>query len=153
MSERYKIIHNLDKNLYAEGAPVIIKAGALVSDTERGKLHIQLKFQNLDEKKITLLKAKIVLMDSIGRPLSEVEKQYLDLNAKLAEEFGANLPISVAENATRQFSAMVVEVCFEDGFVWSGNDAGWEPIPAQESLSEKFVSAEALKEFAADLEK
>jgi hypothetical protein len=147
MSERYKIIHKLDKALYAEGAPVIIKAGALVSDTEKGRLHVQLKFQNIVDKTITLLKAKVTLMDSIGRPLNELEKQYLDLSANRSSEFGANVAIAVTESATRQFSVIVTEVCFADGTVCSVNDAAWEEMPAQEELGSKFTSAEALKEF------
>ena len=147
MSERYKIIHTINKSLYAEGAPVIIKAGALVSDTEKGRLHVQLKFQNIVDKTITLLKAKVTLMDSIGRLLNELEKQYLDLSANRSSEFGANVAIAVTESATRQFSAIVTEVCFADGTVWSANDAAWEETPAQEELGSKFTSAEALKEF------
>ena len=38
---KYNILFSLDKNLYFEGVPVILEAGALVLNTENGKLHIQ----------------------------------------------------------------------------------------------------------------
>ncbi len=147
MSERYKIIFSLDKCLYKETAPVIIKSGALVSDTEKGKLHIQLKYQSIAQKEISLLKAKIVAMDSIGRTLETVEKQYLDLNVKQGEEFGGNVPIAIKEFATRQFSAVVDEVCFSDGSIWCNENAVWEDMPKLNLLESKFTTKECVNQF------
>ena len=134
MSEKYKIIFSLEKSLYRETSPVVIKSGALVSNTEKGKLHIQLKFKNVSDKRITLLKVKTVLMDSIGRELGKIEKQYLDLGENCNDEFGGNVPIFIAENATRKFSAYVMEVCFADGSIWNNENVIWESVPMQKSL-------------------
>ncbi len=147
MSERYKIIFSLEKSLYKETAPVIIKSGALVSDTEKGKLHIQLKYQSISSKGISLLKAKILAMDSIGRTLESVEKQYLDLNVKQGEEFAGNIPIAIKEFATRQFSAIVEEVCFSDGSIWHNDGFAWEDLPQSDLLESKFTTREAVNEF------
>lgn len=147
MSERYKIIFSLHQSLYSKTAPVIIKSGALVSDTEKGKLHIQLKYQSIAQKEISLLKAKIVAMDSIGRTLETVEKQYLDLNVKQGEEFGGNVPIAIKEFATRQFSAVVEEVCFSDGSIWCNENAVWDNMPKLNLLESKFTTKEYVNQF------
>lgn len=147
MNEKYKIIFSLEKSLYRETSPVVIKSGALVSNTEKGKLHIQLKFKNVSDKRITLLKVKTVLMDSIGRELGEIEKQYLDLGENCNDEFGGNVPIFIEENATRKFFAYVTEVCFADGSIWNNENVIWESIPIQKSLQSKLNASEALEEF------
>ena len=71
---RYKIEFSLKKPLYKETSPVVIQSGAVVSDTQENKIHIQLKFLNICEKAIVLLKVKMILMDAIGRELGEIEK-------------------------------------------------------------------------------
>ena len=147
MSERYKIIFSLNNSLYAETSPVIIKTGALVSDTEKGQLHIQLKFQSMDDKLIKLLKARVVFMDSIGRTLGEAEKQYLDLDIENGTEFGGKIPIAVKELATRKFSATVEEVCFSDGEIWHNENVLWEALPKYKALENKFTTKQAVNEF------
>ena len=118
MSENYKKLFTLKTALYSQNSPVIISAGALFLNTTKNQLHVQLKFQNIDNKKIKLLKAKITLQDSIGRNLEEThEKQYLDLSAKLNDYFGGNIAIFVKDNTARMFNACVEEVCFEDGSI------------------------------------
>ncbi|MBQ4269005.1 MAG: leucine-rich repeat domain-containing protein, partial [Clostridia bacterium] len=96
-----------------------------------------------------MLKAKIWLLDSIGRALSDSEKQYLDLTANPYENFAGNTPIYLKEDTARQFKACATEICFSDGSVWEGGENGWEEIPAQKAITEKMRSAEALMEFKA----
>ena len=38
MSERYSKLYVLPENLYAEGSPVIIAAGALLKDNQTGRV-------------------------------------------------------------------------------------------------------------------
>ena len=52
MSERYSRLFSLSENLYAEGAPVLIAAGALLKDNETGKVLAQLKLRSISDKKI-----------------------------------------------------------------------------------------------------
>ena len=125
MESKYKIIFNIKENLYMENAPVVIKAGALVQNTENSNLHIQLKFQNIVNKTISMLKVRITLMDIVGRLLGQTENQYLDLNCSRNKLCGSNIPVRIKENATRKFSVQVMEVCFSDGSIWEGNDAEW----------------------------
>ncbi len=51
MAERYTRVYSLDKDLYAEGSPVLIKAGALLLDNKNNCILAQLKFQNIGAKK------------------------------------------------------------------------------------------------------
>ena len=49
MSERYVKVFTCDENLYSENAPVIIRAGALLKDTETGRMIAQLKLQSISK--------------------------------------------------------------------------------------------------------
>ena len=94
MSERYSRIFSLSENLYTKGSPVIIKAGALLKDNEYGNILAQVKYRNLENKSIKLLKVKIKALDSMGREIGgETEFSYLDLSAKRDEDFGAKTAI------------------------------------------------------------
>ena len=144
----YKILFSPTKNLYVEECPVIIKSGALVVNTENERLHIQLKFKNITSNTIISLKAKIILMDSVGREIDETEKIYPDLNAKLNDEFGAKTPIPINNGIVRKFSATVTEVCFADGSIWYPSPTStWEEIPTPRPLYEQFTSTESQAEF------
>lgn len=147
MEEKYKIIYKQEPNLYLKNSPVIITAGALVFDSEKRRLLGQLKFKNISSKPIILLKAKLVLMDSVGRKIGEVEKQYLDLRVGRGGEFGAQNPILIEEKTTRKILSYVTEVCFSDGSVYSSEDCGWTKIPDRTPLNEKFYTSYSLDEY------
>lgn len=88
-SSKYSKLYRLDSNLYNPNCAIAIKAGALFRNTENGKLHIQLKFQNLCEKTVLYLKVKILLKDSIGRVLSSTENNistYAQKSARNSEK-------------------------------------------------------------------
>ena len=55
MSERFSRIFSLAENLYSEGSPIIIKAGALLKDNETNMLIAQLKMQSISDKMIKLV--------------------------------------------------------------------------------------------------
>lgn len=59
MSERYSKLFTLPPNLYSEGAPVVIAAGALLKDNETGKVLAQLKIQNISDKPIKAVTVKL----------------------------------------------------------------------------------------------
>ena len=145
---KYNILYSLEKNLYLEGAPILMEAGALVSNTENGKVHIQLKFKNLSNTTISMVKVGFVLMDSVGREIGRSEKQYIDLKAKLNESFGDKDPAYLTDNTARKFLAIIEEVCFIDGSIWTvPEDAVWENIPSAQVLSQKLTTQEAREEF------
>ena len=66
MAERYTKIYSLPENLYAENAPVVILAGALLKDNQTGKMLIQLKLQNIDKRTISSMRLRFLLLDNDG---------------------------------------------------------------------------------------
>lgn len=67
MNERYTKLYNTPQNLYINGAPVVIIAGALLKDNESGRVLGQLKFKNIDVAAIIALTVQITTFDSAGR--------------------------------------------------------------------------------------
>ncbi len=144
MKIKYKKIFQTPKFLYAPKSPVIIKEGALFLNSENGSVCAQLKFQNISDKQIVLLKVKLVLRDTIDRALKEIEEQYLDLSARYGAEFGEEIRIDLPEKATRSFDVSVSEVCFLDKTVWTCGDGEWKSVPSPLPLTSKFASQYAV---------
>ncbi len=148
MSERYSRLFSLIENLYAEGAPVIISAGALLKDNQTGKVLAQLKFTNIQEKQIKALKVKIYQKDTVGNALGEpIEYQYLDLTAKRDSEFASNVPIILSDAATRSFDVEVTETIFTDNSIWNSGNFVWEKLPNKLLALDKIKDAELLKQY------
>ena len=81
MPERYSRLYSLTENLYTNGAPVIISAGALLKDNTTGKILVQLKIRSISNKKIKALTINIVAHDTVGRVISDpISYQVLDLS-------------------------------------------------------------------------
>ena len=149
MSERYTRVFELQKNLYAESAPVVISAGALLKDNQTGKILAQLKFRNLKDKTIKALKISIISFDTVGKQLDDLMiYEYLDLSAERNGEFGQKVPVTLANNSTRSFSATVDEVIFNDNSVWKDSGANnWIPLKKAKRLSEIFQDSEIVKQY------
>ena len=136
MSEKYSKIFSLPENLYAHGAPVVIKAGALLKDNESNRLIGQLKLHSISNKKIKLVKIELTCFDSLGRQLdSPIVSEYLDLIVNRGVDFGAKTPINIANPSTRSYTVKVIEVGFDDNTVWFDNSNVWEPIPKQAPIT------------------
>lgn len=137
MSERYGKLFSLEENLYTEGSPVIIAAGALLKDNQTGKVLAQLKFRNIEPKKIKALSVCVQPLDTVGNPLGDtVPYQYLDLCADRDSEFGQKTPIALPNAATRSFQAFVTEVIFEDNTIWRWDHQPWETLETVQMLSD-----------------
>ena len=148
MSERYTRVFTYKKDTYAEGSPVIIVAGALLTDNITGNSIAQLKFECLTDKSIKALTVEIISFDTANRPLgNSVKKQYLDLNVNHGEEFGSKNPILLPDNTTRSFEARVTEVIFTDNTVWNGSNSIWEKLPELEHNIIKENDIELKKQF------
>lgn len=129
MSERYTRLFSLPENLYAEGSPVIIAAGALLKDSQTGKIIAQLKLKSISPKAIKAVKVKLDLFDTAGNALEEfVAHDYLDLNVSRDIEFGQKNPVMVSNATTRSYKASVSEVVFVDRSVWTTDGENWEPL-------------------------
>ena len=59
MSSRYSRLFTLPGNLYTEGSPVLIAAGALLKDNNTDKVLAQLKFRNISNKAISSVKIRV----------------------------------------------------------------------------------------------
>ena len=148
MAERYTRVFSLPENLYLEGSPVFIAAGALLKDNENGRIIAQLKFKSLSKKIIKALKLNISTFDTVGNPLPDsVSRDYLDLSIKLDEEFGQKTPIVMPDSSTRAFSVKVTEIIFSDNSFWKNEDETFEQMTMASPLSEKFSDAELTKQY------
>ena len=148
MSERYTRLFSLPENLYAEGSPVIIAAGALRKDNQTGKVLAQLKLRSISEKDIQAVKVCLKLFDTAGSPIGEpVMFDYLDLRALRDAEFGQKTPVMVPESKARSYTAAVTEVVFTDKSTWKADGAKWEPLPRQKTLEGVFQDAELVKQY------
>lgn len=120
MSERYSRLFSLPTNLYTEGSPVLIAAGALLKDNQTGKVLAQLKFRNISQKAIQSVKVKVNACDTAGCPLAGVDSfSYLDLSVAAGEEFGQSKPIYLPDATTRAFSVEILSVVFADHEVFT----------------------------------
>lgn len=147
MSERYSKLFSLPENLYAEGSPVIIAAGALLKDNQTGRVIAQLKLRNISSKAIKAATVSLSLMNTAGNPLEEsVRYEYLDLSSTRDTDFGSKSAIPLPDDSTRSFSVAVAEVIFADKSVWNANDATWEPLKSPEALTSR-LDGEMVKQF------
>ncbi len=149
MAERFSRVFSLPENLYTEGSPLLIAAGALLKDTMSGKLVAQLKLKAIGPRQIKAATVRLVPLDTADRPLGEaIRYSYLDLLAERNAEFGAKNPIPLPNAETRAFTAAVTEVIFADKSTWSAPEgAVWEPLPAPETPEQALKDAELAKQY------
>lgn len=146
MSERYSRLFSLPKNLYTEGSPVVIAAGALLKDNQTGRIIAQLKLQSISSKTIKAVKVKLALFDTAGNPLDEsVVHDYLDLDISRDEEFAQKNPVLISNDKARSYAVSITEVVFKDMSVWTGNTGSWEPLAEPSFLA--FNDPELRKQY------
>lgn len=148
MSERYTRLFALEENLYSDGSPVVISAGALLKDNQTGAVLAQLKIRNIGGKTIKAAAVRITCFDTVGKPLEgTAEKEYLDLTAGRDEEFGQKSLVSLPDTSARSFSVAVTWVAFSDNTVWNASEEELSALPKQDSLSEVFGDEELVKQY------
>ena len=129
MAERYSRLFALPTNLYSEGSPVLIEAGALLRDNVTGGVLAQLKFFSFSSKVIKAMTVGIIPCDIAGRRLSDaVMHQYLDMNFGRDSEFGQKNAIALPNPATRSFKVYVSEAVFGDNSIYSAPECEWTPL-------------------------
>lgn len=129
MAERYSRLFMLPTNLYSEGSPVLIEAGALLRDNVTGGVLAQLKFFSFSSKVIKAMTVGIIPCDIAGRRLSDaVMHQYLDMNFGRDSEFGQKNAIALPDPATRSFKVYVSEAVFGDNSIYSAPECEWTPL-------------------------
>lgn len=118
MSERFTKLYELHKNLYSEGAPIIVSAGSLLKDTQTSNIIVQLKFHSVSATTIKALKVCIAAFDIAGKEIDGIsEYQYLDLNIQNGQKFGSNKAIVMPDPVTRSFAINSITVVLTDGHI------------------------------------
>ena len=147
MSERYSKVFSLPENLYAEGAPGVIAAGALLKDNQTGRVVAQLKLRNISPKTIKAATVSILPLNTVENPLGEaIRYEYLDLSSTRDTDFGSKSAIPMPDITTRSFDAAVVEVIFADNSIWNASEAVWEALKSPEALTSRLDN-EMVKQF------
>ena len=153
MAERYIKVFSGDENLHTDGAPVVIRASALLKDTETGKMIAQLKLQNISGKSISYVKLAVTPLDSVKAPIGDpIVFEYLDLSVADKDEFGAKKPLHLPNPSTRSFRVGVSLVGYADGTVWNSDNTDWQSA-AEDSDAANIVMAEDTYKKAAALAK
>lgn len=123
MAERFSRLYTLPKNLYADDAPVIIAAGALLKDNQTGNRLAQLKIQNIDKRTIVSIKLRFVLLDASERIIREHYHTFSDITVTEKDYFGSKTPVVLPVPGVCSFTVSIVEVTFSEGPQWrSGGD-------------------------------
>lgn len=140
MSERYTRVYSLSDNLYLDGAPMLIAAGALLKDNKTGRILAQLKLQNLIESKVIACKVTIRAFDTAGTELSGIESySYLDMTVSRGQNFGAKEPITLPDSTTRRIRVSVIQAVFNNGEVWQDSIGEWTPIVPHQRIANAEV--------------
>ena len=148
MNNRFKRLYSLPSQLYAPSMPVIITAGALLKDTQTGKVLAQLKFKNINSKVIKAIAVSLLPLDTANQPLGEKEThQILDLTANRDSEFGQKTPLYFSNNTTRAYQVVVEEVVFSDNTVWKTDGAPLSDLPTQKTAQDLLSDAELVKQY------
>ncbi len=148
MSERYSRLFTLPDQLYVNGSPVVIVAGALLKDNRENRLVAQLKFRNIQPLIINSLTVRITPYDPADRETAAVTTyNYLDLLALRDEEFGQKEAIVIPDSTVRSFTVEVTEVIFANKDVWKSEGKKWERLQPPVLIESVLKEPEQLKEY------
>ena len=149
MAERYTRVFTAKNNLYIEGSPVILSAGALLKDNKTGNVFAQLKIKNISNKKIKALRLNISAFDCFGEKLGgDISYEYLDLSAVRDEEFGQKTLVPLKSTSARSFEVTVNKVLFKDNYVWENDQKYTSVLPELTSLALVLQDVELVKQYA-----
>ena len=128
MAERYTRLYTLPENLYTEGAPLVIAAGALLKDNQTGKVLAQLKYRSICSRPIRAIKVLITGYDMAKAVVCREEHQYLDLEIGRDEYWGSKEAVYLPDRSVRSYSAAVLAVYYADGGSYVSDSQRWEPL-------------------------
>lgn len=147
MSERFTTLFKLPSNMYSVDSPIIVSAGALLKDTETGKIIVQIKYHSVSIATIKALKVTISSYDVFGEKVGEIDEyQYLDLNVNYGQEFGANKAIILPDEVARSFKIDKIIVILSDGSNYDV-DIPMEILPPSESIKTVLQNDELVKQY------
>lgn len=148
MAERYEKNYVLPQALYADGAPVIIQSGALLTDAVTKKQMVQLKMESIAAKEIAFVRVSITPLDASGKALgAAVTYLYNELHAARDDEIGRKSAIVMPEEDVKSFTVTIQEVGYTDGSAWDGTGADWSALPERKTLAEALGSEEIARQY------
>ena len=150
MAERYPRLYTLPENLYTEGAPLVIAAGALLKDNQTGKVLAQLKYRSISSRPIRAIKVLITGYDMAKAVVCQEEHQYLDLEIGRDEYWGSKEAVYLPDRSVRSYSAAVLAVYYADGGSYVSDSQRWEPLQEQAGLDTKLWDKELAKQYRID---
>ena len=150
MAERYTRLYTLPENLYTEGAPLVIAAGALLKDNQTGKGLAQLKYRSICSRPIRAIKVLITGYDMAKTEVCREEHQYLDLEIGRDEYWGSKEAVYLPDRSVRSYSAAVLAVYYADGGSYISDSQRWEPLQEQAGLDTKLWDKELAKQYRID---
>jgi len=148
MAERYRRLFSLESAKYADGAPVIICAGALLDDRLSHSFMAQFRFKNISDRRISALRIIVAPKDAAGNTLESVEYMYQNMNVSRDEDFGQRTAIIIPCSNACSFEACISQVIFTDGNIWDGTDTVWGDIKSIKTLLEAYGDEELSAQFA-----
>lgn len=140
--EKYSIVFDHLRNLYAKDTKVIVERAVITKDNDTGKVFAQIKMKNISPK--TLIAVKVVLngFDVSREKIEENEYTYLDIMVERGELFGQKTPVKFQNNTVRSFDVKITETVYADGskLTYSGTEN--YQFSAPEQLSKQLSNSE-----------
>lgn len=154
MPERYTKLFSLTEKLYCPTAPVVISAGALLKDNEKGSVLGQFKFKNISQKCIKSLVISVRAFDTSGKEVEGIDEfQYLDLAVERDSEFGQKKAVPLVNPVTRSVKVRCIRAVFDNGEIWQEpDDAQWLPLPDLQTL-ESLLGNDLTQQYQRDTTK
>lgn len=147
MAERYSRLFSLPENLYTEGSPLVIAAGALLMDNQTGQVLAQLKLRSISSKVIHAVKLLVIGTNRAGDELCREEYVYEGINAARDTSFGSREAVRLSDANVRCFTVQLLSVSFSDGSRYIGGVADWKPLPNPADLNQRLFDAELLRQY------
>lgn len=150
MAERFTRLFQLGNDLYSEGSPVIICAGALLNDTVTGAVIAQIKYQNISEKKIVAAKVHLCAYDAMGAALEErIEYSYINLDVPSGTYWGGDKAVIMPDKVTNSFEITGISVAFSDGTSWKSESVDtFASIPASPLLVDELHDMALVEQYS-----
>ncbi len=135
---RYKILAELEENLWTYGSPIILEQGILERDQISKKNRLTLKFTNIYQEVIR--DVYLTVFAGEGENVETIEHSYVALGQQYLKSKGTAAKIHVKNEEARTFKIRIDSIVFEDGSVWEKEDAFLESAGSMEDL-ETFAEA------------
>ncbi len=129
-NERFKRLYSLPAQLYRQGSPVLIDAGALLLDQQTGRTLVQLRLTNVSQNTLTGVKIALECLDMEGLTLGTVEASYPDLTLKPGQSTGDRVPVYLPHANARSLRLWVTTAVDAEHQVWKApGKEPFQPLP------------------------